>query len=216
MSKIRCRVCRTVTSLIIFSTSESGAIKKRPPMNSSVKGKGEKSSMLTKSGGAFSFFRERSKHNWSGFQSVGSLPDLHLHCALERDGRTEERFRVTRSVGARVSTPELLLHSPTCEDALDRVRSVSGHARCPSASGSSVQIVGGSNHHVPRHPFARTRSSTSNKTCTSDAGDSAQFTMRFLASGLYLPQAEAAPSPLVGNAHVSYAPKKEKRQNKNS
>jgi len=37
--------------------------------------------------GTFSF--------WDGFeagiQSTGSLPDLHLHCALERDGGTEEK-----------------------------------------------------------------------------------------------------------------------------
>jgi hypothetical protein len=40
--------------------------------------------------GAFSF--------WDGFeagiQSTGSLPDLHLHFALECDGRAKERFRL--------------------------------------------------------------------------------------------------------------------------
>ena len=43
--------------------------------------------------GTFSF--------WDGFEvgirSTGSLPDLHLHFALERDGRTEEGSWVTRS-----------------------------------------------------------------------------------------------------------------------
>ena len=53
----------------------------------------KKSPEPEKSIGTFSF--------WDGFeagnQSTGSLPDLHLHFALECDGQTEEGSRVTRS-----------------------------------------------------------------------------------------------------------------------
>ena len=58
--------------------------------------------------------RRRDFLFWDGFeagnQSTGSLPDLHLHFTLERDGRTEERFRVTRSARVPVLTPEARLH----------------------------------------------------------------------------------------------------------
>jgi hypothetical protein len=47
------------------------------------------------------FYLARDFFFWGGFEvgipSTGSLPDLHLHFALECDGQTEEGSRVTRS-----------------------------------------------------------------------------------------------------------------------